>query len=274
MRKRKPLITVLMPVFNADKYVGKAIESILNQSFKDYEFIIVDDGSTDDSWKIINNYRKKDPRIVTIKNKFNLRTTKSLNCGLKKAKGKYVVRMDADDWSYPYRLRFQYNYMEKHPDVGVSGGKIEVCNKDLVVINKRAYAASDKKIREKIFRYSPFAHPATIWRFDILKKAGYYNECLPLSQDYELYFRVGKISKFGNLNKILIKLRTHNDSSSILKGKYQEQYAIYSRIKAFLEFGYSMSYWDKLYTFLQMISMVIISPRIKFWIFNRLRRQK
>ena len=105
-----------------------------------------------------------------------------------------------------------------------------------------------------------------------MRKAGGYNENIPLSQDLDLYFRIGKICEFANLMDILIKLRTHNDSSSIVRGKYQEQFAVYTRIKAFLELGYSMTFGDKLYTFLQMVSMVIIPPRVKFWLFNLLRR--
>ena len=271
---KKIPVSILMPVYNAEKYLSTAIKSMLSQSFKDFEFIIVDDASNDASWKIIKEFAKKDGRIKAFRNPKNLRTTKTLNKGLKKAKGKYIVRMDGDDYSYPERIEKQVKYMETHPAIGVSGGVIEVCDEDLKILNKRGYPLTDKKVREKIFRYSPFAHPATIWRTSVLKKVGGYNESLPLSQDYELYFRVGQISKFGNLSRILIKLRTHNDSSSIIKGKFQEQYTIYSRIKAFLEYKYNMTFFDKLYTFVQMMSMVIIPPKIKFWIFNFLRRQK
>lgn len=271
---KQKTVSVLMPVYNAEKYLDTAIESILNQSFKDFEFIIIDDGSSDSSWELIKSWSKKDNRIIPFRNKTNLRTTKTLNKGLKKAGGKYIVRMDADDWSYPNRIEWQYLFMEKNTDIGVSGGTIEICDEKLKIINKRGYPKTDAQVREKIFRYSPFAHPSTIWRTSLLKKVGGYNENLPLSQDYELYFRIGKYSKFGNLSKTLLKLRTHNDSSSIVKGKFQEQYTIYSRIKAFLELGYNMTFFDKLYTFVQMLSMVIIPPKMKFWIFNFLRRQK
>ncbi|PIR73122.1 MAG: hypothetical protein COV26_00220 [Candidatus Nealsonbacteria bacterium CG10_big_fil_rev_8_21_14_0_10_36_23] len=265
-------ISVLMPVYNAEKYLGQSIESILNQTFRKFEFVIVDDASTDGSWEIIKEYSAEDKRIRAFRNKENLRTTRSLNRGLRAAKGKYIVRMDADDWSYPDRLEKQYKFMETHSHVGVSGGTIKVCDSKLNSINERKYPLTDKEARKNIFRFSPFAHPATIWRTSIIKRVGGYNENIPLSQDYELYFRVGKISKFANLDKVLLKLRTHNDSSSIVRGKFQEQYTIYSRIKAFLELGYTMTFTDKLYTFLQMISMVIIPPRFKFWIFNYLRK--
>lgn len=268
----KVSISVLMPAYNAQEYLDASIQSILDQTFRGFEFIIVDDYSTDRSWEIIKKYARKDKRIVTLRNKRNLRTTVTLNRGLELAKGKYIARMDADDWSYPDRLQKQYKFMEKHPEVGVSGGIIEVCDENLKVINLRRYPLDDSGARKIIFRYSPFAHPATIWRMKDLKTVGGYNKNIPLSQDYELYFRIGKVSKFGNLKDTLLKLRTHSDSSSIVRGKFQEQYAIYSRIKAFLEYGYEMSSFDKLYTFLQMLSMAMIPPKLKFWLFNHMRK--
>ena len=269
----KTIISVLMPAYNAEKHLDISIQSILSQTFKSFEFIIVDDRSTDNSWNIIKKYEKTDNRIIALRNTKNLRTTKTLNRGLKVAKGKYIVRMDADDWSYPNRLEKQYVFMEKHPKVGVSGGAIEICDKNLKVINIRKYPKNDMQARKIIFRYSPFAHPATIWRTTAINKVGGYNENIPLSQDLDLYFRIGKICQFANLDSIILKLRTHNDSSSIIKGRYQEQFALYTRIKAFLEIGgYEMTFTDKVYNFFQMISMIIIPPKIKFWIFNWVRR--
>lgn len=269
---KNPKISVLMPVYNAENYLGLAIQSILDQTFKDFEFIIVDDYSTDKSWKVIKKYAKADKRIIALRNKDHLRTTKTLNRGLGIVKGKYIARMDADDWSYPDRLQKQFDFMESYPKVGVSGGAIEVCNRNLKVLNVRRYPLSDASARKIIFRYSPFAHPATIWRETLLDKVGGYNEDIPLSQDYELYFRIGRICKFANISDILLKLRTHDDSSSIIRGRYQEQFTLYTRIKAYLELGYNMTTFDKLYTFLQIVSMLVIPPKIKFWLFNFIRR--
>lgn len=268
-----PKVSVIMPAYNSYRYIDTAIQSILNQTYDNFEFIIIDDFSTDGTWEIVKQYAAKDRRIVAIRNKKNIRVTKTLNKGLFVATGKYIIRMDADDWSYPNRIVKQVKFMEQHPEVGVSGGSIEVCNARFKTLNVRSYPLTDNAVRKIIFRYSPFAHPATIWRKNLLIEVKGYNENIPLSQDYELYFRIGKICKFANLADVLIKLRTHNDSSSIIKGRYQEQYAIYSRIKAFLEFEYTMTFFDKVYTFLQIGSMVIVPPKLKFWLFNWLRRK-
>lgn len=270
----KVKISVLMPVYNAEKYLKESIESILNQTFKEFEFIIIDDGSVDDSWKIIGQFALLDKRIISIKNNKNLRTSVTLNKGLRIAKGKYVVRMDADDWSYSDRLQKQYDYMEKYPDVGVSGGTIEVCDKNLKMINKREYPLTDKEARKIIFCFSPFAHPATIWDTKVMKKVGGYNENISLSQDCELYFKAGQFVKFGNVKKTLIKLRTHETSSSVSKDVLQERYAIYVRIKAIIEYGYHPNFIDKLYILGRIAAMIFIPTKLKFWLFNLVRKEK
>ena len=180
--------------------------------------------------------------------------------------------MDADDWSYPNRLLQQYEFMEKYSEIGVSGGAVDVCNENLKVIYTRKYALQDKDIRKIIFLYSPFAHPATIWKAEKIKKVGGYNENIPLSQDCELYFKIGKHAKFGNLNIKLIKLRMHKKSSSISKDFLQEKYAIYARIKAIFEYGYKPRAIDKLFIILRIFIMIFFPKKIKFMIFNLLRR--
>lgn len=263
-----------MPVYNSAKYLRTSIESILNQTFQDFEFIIIDDSSTDASRKIINSYAQNDKRIVQVRNKTHSCTSKSLNHGLSVAKGKYVVRMDADDYSYSGRLEKQFLFMESHPEVGVSGGAIEVCDEKLKVRYVRHYPLSDKELRKIIFLYSPFAHPATIWDRELMVGVGGYNENIPLSQDAELYFRIGRISNFGNIKDTLIKLRIHGSSSSMSKDTAQERYAIYARIKAIIEYGYPVRFVDWLYIIFRIVAMVTVPTKIKFWLFNLLRREE
>lgn len=272
MKNSNPLVSVIMPAYNSEKYISEAIESILNQTFKDFEFIIIDDGSNDRTWDTIQDYARKDERIVSVKNEKNLKTTATLNKGINLAKGKYLVRMDADDWSYPYRIQEQVEFMEQNPTVVVSGGAIEVCDENLNVKNKRKYPNSDEDIRKKIFRYNPFAHPSIIMRKDKVIEVGMYDEELPLTQDYDLYFRLGKVGKFANLDKMLIKLRTHPQSSSMSKEKEQERIAIRTRFKASKEYGYEMTLFDKVYSVIQWLSIYIVPGKIKFWLFNKLRK--
>ncbi len=267
-------ISVLMPVYNGGRYLRTAIESVLCQTFHNFEFIVVDDGSTDASAKIIKEYAQTDKRIIYIRNHTHLGTTKSLNKGLSEARGKYIVRMDADDFSYPDRLQNQLGFMETHKDVGVSGGEVQVCDENLNIRFKRKYPFGDREIRKIIFFYSPFAHSSTIWNRKKMMELGGYNENFALSQDAELYFKVGKISKFANLKKVLIKLRMHENSNSFSKNAIQERLAIYARIKGIVEYGYKVRLLDWFYIFFRIVVMVIVPTNLKFKLFNFLRRQK
>lgn len=266
-----PLVSVIMPAYNAEKYIGEAIESILNQTYKNFEFIIIDDASSDETTDIIKNFQKKDKRIILVKNRENIGVTKSLNKALRRARGKYIIRMDADDFAYPNRFAQQVALMERHPDVVVSGCYIEVCDKDLKTKYIRKYHPDDKSIRRHIFRYSPFAHPATIWKARILKKEQ-YDERIVVSQDYELYFRVGTMGKFMNLPKSLLKLRIHDTSVSATKSDFQLKNTVLIRLNAVLLLGYNMTKFDKLYNFIQEIFIGLLPVKLRLYMFNLLRR--
>jgi len=268
---QSPKISVLMPAYNAEKYIGDAIESILNQSFTDFEFIIIDDCSTDCTWEIIQEYAKKDERIVSVKNNENLKISKTLNRGIRLAKGKYIARMDADDWSYPDRLQKQIKYMDSNPQVGISGGSMEVCDNNLKKISSRTYNLKDEEIRKNIFRYSPFSHPLVIYRSDIIKNIN-YNTYLYDAEDYDLYFRIGLEGKFGNIKDNLLKLRVNSQSVSQTNASRQEKLTLFIRLKAIIEYAYKPTLIDIAYSLLQYISTFLIPNKIKFWIFNYLRK--
>jgi len=268
-----PKVSVLMTAYNEEGYINTSIDSILNQTFNDFELIIVDDCSTDKTWEIIQNYAKKDSRVVAIKNEKKLGISGAINKGLEISRGRYIAKMDADDWAYPYRLGKQVDFMEKNPQVVISGGTMEVCDEKLVVKNKRAYNLTDKEIRKNIFFYNPFCHPATIYKADIAKKVGGY--CKTKSAiDYELYFKLGMYGEFANLPDILLKYRVNSGSISIYKARGQERDTLYIRAKAVFEYGYKMNFKEKLYFFGQLISMYVIPQKIKIWLFNLLRSKK
>jgi glycosyltransferase involved in cell wall biosynthesis len=270
-----PKISVVMPAYNAEKYIRAAIESILNQTFKDFEFIIIDDCSTDTTWEIIQEYAGKDSRMRAVRNAENMKISHTLNKGLELANGTYIARMDADDWSYPYRLQKQYDFMEANLDVGVSGGVMEVCDGKLNVLGTRVYGLVDGEIREKLFRYSPFCHPLIMMRTSVIKLNDLkYSPTLAIAEDYDLYFRFGKVSAFGNLKDTLIKYRIIDTGTSVSKARVQEGLTLYIRLKAVFEYGYRMTAGDKLYFAAQFLSMYLIPQKIKLWLFTVLRNSK
>ncbi len=266
-----PQITVLMASYNADKYIEKAIESILKQVYKNFEFIIIDDCSTDKTWDIVESYSKKDKRIKIYRNNKNIKSCKTLIKGMKIARGKYIAIMDNDDWSYPDRLRKQYDFLEFHPNVGIVGGTLEIMDENEKIYSERRYELIDKKIREKIFRYSPYAHPLVMLRRSVLEKVGYYDYSFAPADDYELYFRIGIVSEFANLPDKLVKYRVVSTSITRQSTKKMELQTIRVRNKYKDSSSYSMSLFDKLYALIQYISIFVIPTGIKLQLFHRLR---
>ncbi|OQB06151.1 MAG: putative glycosyltransferase EpsE [bacterium ADurb.Bin212] len=274
MKKKTPKVSVLMPAYNAESYIGVAIESILSQTFRDLELIVIDDSSTDSTIEIVSEFAKNDDRLCIIRNSKNLKISRSLNKGLNIAKGRYVARMDADDWSYSDRIEKQYHFLEKNPKVGIVGGVMRVCDKNLKVIGTRFYEKSDRSIRKKMFRYNPFCHPAIMVRKSIFDQVGGYNVYLADAEDYDLYFRIGNISKFANLDCPIIKYRMNNSSISSIRSRNQERLTIFIRFKAWVEYGYPMKFSDIFYTLAQLLSMLVIPQKLKIKLFNALRNTK
>ena len=197
-----PLVSVVMPVFNGEKYLQEAIESILIQSFKDFEFIIVNDGSTDNSLNIIKSF--DDDRIVIINQK-NMGLPTALNNGIEKSISQYIARMDADDISLPNRLDLQYQYLEKNRDVVAVGGHVEIIDED----GEYIYTAKQPNTWEEIkntFPQTPFFHSCVMFRKkQFIQVGGYFN--VPIAEDNILFINLAKIGKLINLDSKLIKYR-------------------------------------------------------------------
>jgi glycosyltransferase involved in cell wall biosynthesis len=206
-----PSISVIMGVYNGEKYLREAIESILKQTFTDFEFLIIDDGSTDKSHEIILSYN--DPRIRLIANEQNIGLTKSLNRGLSQAKSEYVARMDADDISHSERLAQQTEYMKFHPDVVVLGTNSCAINDDGKPI-WRTFLLADPSF-DDFLKENRCVHGTILFRKEIINNIGGYNELFLQGQDYALWLEISKKYRIHNLPQILYYLRIHNSSLSI-----------------------------------------------------------
>jgi len=198
-----PKISVVMSVFNTEKYLTEAIESILNQTFTDFEFIIIDDGSTDKSAEIIKSY--EDPRIVFIQ-QVNKGLAAALNRGIKAAKGKYIARMDADDIAFPARLEQQYKFMENNQNSIVLGTQAAVMDKNGKVIYKSHVPLDNKLLKEGLPFKTPFFHPTIMMRGDVILYSGGYTE-IPFAQDLFLWNNLAAYGEFRNLESILLYYR-------------------------------------------------------------------
>lgn len=193
-----------MSVYNGEKYLREAIESILLQTFTDFEFIIVNDNSTDNSLEIIQNY--KDERIKVINNIENIGLTKSLNRSLKIAKGEYIARQDADDISLTNRFEEQIEYLKAHPEVMLLGTSVYFIDESGKMTGKCIALA---KPRDELFKDNQFSHGSTMFKKDVINRLGGYNELFRYVQDYELWLRIAEFFEVRNLTQILYKLRFH-----------------------------------------------------------------
>ncbi len=220
-------ISVVMPTYNAEKYLKESIESILNQTFKDFEFIIINDGSTDNSLKIIKGYERKDKRIILINNPKNLGLQKTLNKGLEVAKGKYIVRMDADDISMPNRFKIQFEYLEEHKDiflVGSSAIVIDEFGNRLGIFEKQN---NPSRVKKKLEKSNSVIHPSIMFR----NEGFFYREKFKTSEDYDLYLRIlSSGRKITHLPDFLIKYRISRNSFMSTK---PDQQFFYEKAKEF-----------------------------------------
>lgn len=223
-----PLVTVLMPVYNGEKYLEEAIESILNQTFRDFEFLIIDDGSTDKSAEIIASFN--DARIRMERNEINLGLIKTLNKGFRLSKGKYIARMDCDDISLPKRLSAQTSFMEKHPKIGICGSWVKIIGLEQKFINK--YPQNHEEARAYLLFNTPFAHPAVIIRKEIIEKNQLeYNENYKHAEDYELWSKIIEHTRISNIPKVLLHYRIHTESASKKNSSIQAENSNRIRLK-------------------------------------------
>ena len=201
-----PLVTVLMPVFNGEKYLGDAIDSILNQTFRDFEFLIIDDGSIDSSVEIIRTYH--DSRIRLVKNTANIGMAASLNSGLALSKGEYVARMDQDDISLPQRLACQVAFLDSRPEVGVVGSSMEVFGDKNEVIR---FPTDPDRIKCELFFVNVIAHPTVMMRKTMFVSHGLqYDPFFEKSEDYELWNRSIRYFPLTNIEETLLRYRRHD----------------------------------------------------------------
>lgn len=222
-----PTVSVLMSVYNEPlEWVKESIDSILTQTFSDFEFVIINDNpARAELAEFLEMEAKEDPRIRIHANPKNIGLTKSLNIGLKLCTGKYIARMDADDISMPERLTKQYELMESNPAIGVCGSFIRMFGTE-----ERLISYPEKHEDCFLFFDSPFAHPCVMIRRDILVRNNIgYNPEFKCAQDFDLWERLYPITKFANIPEVLLHYR--KSKSQISTNKASEQYRYSTSIK-------------------------------------------
>lgn len=213
-----PKVTVLMPVYNSAGYLREAMDSMLAQTFRDFELLIMDNASSDGSAAIVASYT--DPRIRYVRNESNLGLPASLNRGLRLARGSYIARMDADDTSRPDRLARQVDFLDRHHEVGICGAQI------LKHMGGRRYRVrypqTHEEIRATTLFFSPFPHPAVMWRRSLtMERNWFYDESMKAYEDHELWSRMVEGTRTANLPEVLLDYRCHPEQ---LSGHYSADF--------------------------------------------------
>jgi hypothetical protein len=209
-----PAISVVMSVFNGQAFLSEAVESILGQTFRDFEFLILNDGSTDRTAEILADYASRDGRIRVLRHE-NRGRAASLNIGIGLAAGKYIARMDADDIALPCRLHDQVDFMDRHPEVGLLGGAVELIGTTGQLIKTMRPPLDDTEIRSLMLLRNPIFHPSVVMRKEVVLASGGYRKALLDADDYDLWLRMGERSRFANLDKTILKYRIHTGQVSV-----------------------------------------------------------
>lgn len=221
-------VSVVMSVYNNENTLLEAIESVLNQDFKDFEFIIINDGSLDKSGELIAGYANKDKRIIFV-DQDNQGLAQSLNKGIELAKGDYVARQDADDVSLPQRLRHQVEFLENNKNIGFSGCSCKTIDESHRLLDCMYISNNPEKIMRALGKNNIFCHGSMIFRLELLRKVGGYRTFFKCSQDYDLYLRLVENSLPGSINKLFYCKRERLEGISLQRIKLQAVYARLAR---------------------------------------------
>ncbi|MBF0142952.1 MAG: glycosyltransferase [Magnetococcales bacterium] len=222
-----PRVTVLMAVCNAGDFLALALTSILTQSLAEFEFVVVDDGSTDGSAEVLARFALLDRRLVILENGANLGLTRSLNRGLGRARGRYVARQDADDLSLPERLARQVAFLDRHPEIGFVGSAAGMIDAHGEVLEIRRHPVTDTEIRWMGIFHNPFFHTSVMFRRELVPNDGrLYDERFSVAQDYDLWVRLLQRTRGANLRTPLVCHRLHERRTSRTRREEQRQVAL------------------------------------------------
>ena len=217
-----PNISVIMSCYNAERWLAETIESVLAQSWKDFEFIIVNDGSTDQTLSIVQMYGSKDLRIVIL-DKRNTGLADSLNCGIRVARGCWVARIDADDLCDILRLEKQLNFVLKNPDVVLLGSGFKEIDANHIHIKNHHYPKKNQQLIRRLERLRGFfPHSSAFFRLDIAKQLGGYRTVIKRAEDWDLWLRFSERGNIACLSELLVSIRKHEEQISNEAGGFSQ----------------------------------------------------
>jgi len=262
-----PKISVVMPNYNRGAFLPEAIESILNQTFRDFEFIIIDDGSVDNSWEIIQKYSEKDTRIRAFKNDKNYHIVYTRNRGISLSETDLIAFLDSDDVAMPERLEIQLEFMKNNLDCGVCGSNFEIINEKSELTGHKKFPENDDDIKKSFFFFNPFGQNTVIIRKRCFDEVGLYNDEYRNAEDLDMWMRIGSKYALHNIQKELVKYRVHRDNSIFKNQKRMIRSTLKLRKKAVSGYGYKITNKGRVAYFATWI-MQFLPARVVFYLFN------
>jgi len=221
---RVPTISLVMSVYNAGRFLRPAMESVLAQTYGDVEYVVIDDGSTDDSPKVLREYAGRDSR-VRLTCRENRGLTVTLNEALGQARGEFVARMDGDDISLPDRFETQLAALRADPSLVCVGGHFELIDEKGRLLTRLRPPTDDPSIQKLLLAgHTAICHPAAMMRRDAVSRAGNYDPYFKTTQDLDLWLRLGEVGRLGNVPKVVLQFRQHGGSVSETKREEQRRF--------------------------------------------------
>ncbi|MCD6225910.1 glycosyltransferase [bacterium] len=275
--KRNPLVSVIITAFNAAPFIEEAVISIMGQSYKNLEILIVDDGSTDNTWQILKKLAKRDKRIKLIRLEKNLGPSLASNEAIKQAQGEFIARMDADDVAFADRIEKQVRFLQNHPQVIAVGGQCQLIDEKGEIIGTKEFPLTNKKIYESLFMFNPIQHPTIMINRKLLPNGLiFYQNGSVLAHDYELIFQLAQYGRLANLKDYVLFYRQHRNSLSLRDPKKTFKHTLQVRYKAVREYGYKPSLKGLAANLAQIVIIALLPSKLIYPLFRllRVRRKK
>lgn len=270
MNLKQPLISIIMPVHNAGQFLAPALNSIISQTYTNWELICIDDSSTDSSLSTIKEYQSFEKRIKILQNKKKSGIGYCLNKGLKKAKGEFIARMDADDISLPERFAKQVHLLKTHKDLVACGGQIAMINAKGAIFAHKKFPLDSKTLYSMIMKMVPIQHPLLVAKASVLKSFRYF-ENLTTGEDVDMLFYLLSKGNISNVDSVIYQYRKHDTSNGYHNVKKTFAITFESRFRAIKKYGYKPSLKGILVTFGQYIIVNTLPSKMVVEIFEAIR---
>lgn len=266
-----PLVSVILPAFNAEAFIGDSIRSIINQTYSHMELIIVDDASTDKTLSIIKTFKARYPsliRIIQIKKNMNKGGDTCANMAIQLARGKYIARMDADDIALPERIEKQVNFLETNKSVFIVGTSAQVINKEGEVVGEKVMPQKHTDIYGEYMVFHPMIHPTVMFRNHIIKRKTFYKSTFSANNDYFTFFElISRGCEFANIPEKLLKYRIYGNNNSLKTIKKNFFNTLNARIHIFKKYGYPITPKIVLVNLAQLATIVLLPERAIYYIY-------